>query len=288
MYSKPFSFSGTRVSMGGSSSPASRSRLLAWERNLLNPWSSSTAELQFGTFSSSFCFSKKSWISDPKAERLSRDSSSTSRATRRSGAKTHTNAALMRRRVEAGLATGKRVPRVRGGHCSAESGCDSSSSRLLKELLLSSSAREGACRRSNAKQSPSSCGRSLSSFFSGCGADVWNGTHQMSDLTVERRSDWTWFIIFLKNFDLVYKSDGTSISILKFRYNIGLKCRFGLGTDRTRFLISSLDLFYVYSDTCDVEWYDIHHQDHVHNQITPTSNLWGFKNKFDYSQNVSI
>lgn len=162
--------------MGGSSSPASRSRPLAWERNLLNPWSSSTAELQLGTFISSFCFSRKSWTSDPKAERLSRVSSSTSRATRRSGAKTQTNAALMRRRVEAGLERGKRVPRVGGGHCRAESGCNSSSSRLLKELLLSSSAREGAWRRSSAKQSPSSCGISLKSSFSGCGADVWNIT----------------------------------------------------------------------------------------------------------------
>lgn len=169
---KPFSFSGTRVSMGGSSSPASRSKLLAWVRNLLSPWSSSMAELQLGTFISSFCFSRKSWTSDPKAERLSRDSSSTSRATRRSGAKTHTNAALMRRRVEAGLATGKRVPRVRGGHCRGESGCDSSSSRLLKELLLSSSAREGAWRRSSAKQSPSSCGKSFRVALSACGADA--------------------------------------------------------------------------------------------------------------------
>lgn len=171
--------------MGGSSSPASRSKLLAWERNLLNPWSSSTAELQLGDFISSFCFSKKSWTSDPKAERLSRDSSSTSRATRRSGAKTHTNAALMRRRVEAGLATGNRVPCVRGGHWRAESCWDSSSSKLLKELLLSRSAREGAWRRSSAKQSPSSCGTSLSSAFSCCGAELWNGTHWMSNLTVE-------------------------------------------------------------------------------------------------------
>ncbi len=155
--SLPFSFSGTSVSIGGSISPASRRRLLAWDRNLLIPWSSSTAELCFEVSISCLCFSKKSCTSDPNVERFSCESSSTNLATRRSGANTQTKAAVMRRRVDVGFAEGNRVPRAAGGHWWERSAWASSSSRLLKELLLSSSAREGARVLSKARHtSPSS------------------------------------------------------------------------------------------------------------------------------------
>lgn len=92
------------------------------------------------------------------------DSSSTSLASLFSGAKKHTNAALI-------LCRPPWPPRERtmGGRCwglgfgclkNWSSGSGSSSSRLLNELLLSSSAREGAGRPSKARHATSMLGSS--------------------------------------------------------------------------------------------------------------------------------
>lgn len=51
-------------------------------------------------------------------------------------------------------------------------------------------------------------------------------------------------------FDWVNKNDWTSVSILKFRDNIDLKCRIGLSSDW--FSNLCIDAFFVV-DTCDVE-----------------------------------
>lgn len=102
----PFSLSGTKVSMGGSSSPLSSKQHFAWDRKSRRPCSSWTdvtreeeeddEEAEASILSTSLWSRRKSWTMPPKMERLSLDSSSTSRVSRLSGAKKHTNASLMR------------------------------------------------------------------------------------------------------------------------------------------------------------------------------------------------
>lgn len=138
----PCSSSGTSVSIGGSSSPHSRRKAFARLINCLKPCSSFTDDVK--VFRSSLCSLRKSWIRVPKAVRRLRERSSTSRVTRFPGTKKDMKTALIFRSAEIEWWTvggGLLVPRVRGGR----SGLSSASSRLLRELLLSKSLRDGTC-----------------------------------------------------------------------------------------------------------------------------------------------
>lgn len=161
----PFSLSGTRVSMGGSSSLLSSKQHFACDRKRRRPCKSCTevtprgGEAELSIFSTFRCSRRKSWTMPPNTERLSRASSSTSRVRRLSGAKKHTKASLMR------CIPPRPRERTSGGRCKVSvwiwamlSGSESescSSSILLKELQLSSSAKDGAGRRSRARTVPS-------------------------------------------------------------------------------------------------------------------------------------